>query len=97
MTSPASHGDQPYAANDERPPWLEEAADPTYWDLAFGSYGDGYLEWVASRYFWDSDDLRTTADTRTLWDKRARYAADEVVAHQLAERRRRASLGPRAR
>ena len=82
-----AHRDLPYASGDERPPWIEEAADPTFWDVAFGSYGDGYLEWVASRYFWDHDDLRTTADTRTLWEKRRRYAADEVVAHQLAEGR----------
>ena len=64
----------------ERPPWLENAAEPTHWDLAFGSYGDGYLEWVTSRYFWDPDDLRTTADSRSLWDKRARYAPESLFA-----------------
>lgn len=63
----------------ERPPWIEEAADPTYWDLAFGSYGDGYLEWVASRYYWEVDDVRSTADTRSLWDKRARYAVETPI------------------
>ena len=69
----------------ERPPWIEDATDPTFWDQAFGSYGDGYLEWVTSRYYWDVDDLRTTADTRSLWDKRTRYTADSLVAHQLDE------------
>ncbi len=83
MAIPEPHDTHPYAANDERPPWIEEAADPTFWDTAFGSYGDGYLEWVTSRYFWHSDEPRTLADTRDLWDKRARYAADEMVAHQF--------------
>lgn len=64
----------------ERPPWIEEAADPTYWDLAFGSYGDGYLEWVTSHYYWDADDMRSTADTRTLWDKRTQYAPELLFA-----------------
>jgi hypothetical protein len=49
-------------------------------------YGDAYLEWVTSRYYWDLDDPRTIVDTRDLWDKRARYAADEVVAQQLRTR-----------
>lgn len=67
-----------YAESEERPPWIEEAADPTWWDLAFGSYGDGYLEWVNDRYYWDPDDARTVADTRSLWNRRRRYApADE--------------------
>jgi hypothetical protein len=47
--------------------------------MAFGSYGDGYLEWVNTRYFWDVSDLRTTADTRTLWDKRGRYIDDPLI------------------
>ncbi len=86
MSTAHSHDARPYAAGDEQPPWLEEATDPTFWDLAFGSYGDGYLEWVTSRYYWDPDELRTTSDTRSLWDKRAWYAAaDSVVAHQLGE------------
>lgn len=88
MTTEDTHERHPYAAGEERPPWIEEATDPTFWDLAFGSYGDGYLEWVTSRYFWDPEDVRTTADTRSLWDKRSRYAADAVVAHQLGERMR---------
>lgn len=69
-------GDQAQSDLRERPPWIEEAADPSFWDLAFGSYGDGYLEWVTSRYYWDVEDRRSTADTRTLWDKRARYVPE---------------------
>ncbi len=75
------HRDQPYAAGEERPPWIEEAADPTHWDLAFGSYGDGYLEWVTNRYFWDSGDERTLADTRSLW--RRRDAFDDPLIVEL--------------
>jgi hypothetical protein len=63
-----------YGDSDERPPWIEEVADPTWWDLAFGSYGDGYLEWVNDRYFWDPVEPRTIADTRSLWQHRASYA-----------------------
>ena len=64
-----------YAESSERPPWIEEATDPTWWDLAFGSYGDGYLEWVNERFFWDPLDPRTVADTRSLWQQRRRYAS----------------------
>lgn len=69
----------PYHNNEERPPWVEEATDPTFWDRAFGSYGDGYLEWVSNRYFWDMTDLRTIVDTRDLWDKRDRYLLDPLI------------------
>jgi hypothetical protein len=72
--TPKTHREKPYSAGDERPPWIEEAIDPTYWDLAFGSYGDGYFEWVNTHYFWDANDPRTVADSRTLWNKRSRYA-----------------------
>lgn len=74
------HRTMPYDASDERPPWQEHAADPTYWDIAFGSYGDGYLEWVTNRYFRDVEGPRTIADTRALWDQRARYLDDAFIA-----------------
>lgn len=71
-----AHRDAPYGASEERPPWIEEALDQTHWDLAFGSYGDGYLEWVNSRYYWDPLDPRSPADARSLWAKRGRYLDD---------------------
>lgn len=37
----------------ECPPWIAEAADPTFWDRAWGGYGDGYFEWVNTRYIDD--------------------------------------------
>lgn len=77
--TPDAHRDTPYGASDEQPPWIEEAADPTHWDVAFGSYGDGYLEWVATRYFWDPTDSRTLADTRSLWTRRNDYDDPMIV------------------
>lgn len=74
-----------YADSDERPPWIEEATDPTWWDLAFGSYGDGYLEWVHDRYYWDTEEPRTVADTRALWHHRRRYLSPERLDHLLDE------------
>ncbi len=89
-----AHADRPYALGDERPPWIESASEPTYWDPAFGSYGDGYLEWVTSRYFWDPDDVRGVGDTRHLWQQRRDYALDPVIVElntqlERQERRRR--------
>jgi hypothetical protein len=72
-----------YGESDERPPWIEEATDPTWWDLAFGSYGDGYLEWVHNRYYWVPEDPRTVADTRTLWRHRRSYLDSEHLDHLL--------------
>lgn len=72
-----------YVDSDERPPWIEEATDPTWWDLAFGSYGDGYLEWVHNRYYFDPEDLRTVADTRNLWRHRRRYMTEERLDELL--------------
>lgn len=66
-----------YGASDERPPWIEEATDPTWWDVAFGSYGDGWLEWVNDRYYWDPLDPRTIGDTRSLWKRRAQLVDDD--------------------
>jgi hypothetical protein len=79
--------------HEERPPWVEEAEDATWWDLAFGSYGDGYLEWVHNRYYWEPADERTVADTRSLWHHRRRYKAHarerlEEVERDLRLRRR---------
>ena len=71
MTERVTFGRSP---SEERPPWIEEAADPTWWDVAFGSYGDGYLEWVGDHYFWDPLEPRTVADTRSLWGHRTRLA-----------------------
>lgn len=77
----ATRDDDPaiYGDAEERPPWIEEATDPTWWDVAFGSYGDGYLEWVVDHYFWDPLDPRTVADTRSLWAHRRHYAASEFA------------------
>lgn len=87
MSAAEAHEPATYGTSGERPPWIEEAADPTFWDVAFGSYGDGYLEWVTSRYFWDVGDERTVDDTRTLWTRRAAYAdPDAIVAHHVNER-----------
>ena len=82
--TPDPHMDAPYAAGEELPPWLEEVADPTHWDLAFGSYGDGYLEWVNNRFYWDPADERTIADTRSLWTRRDDYDDPLVVEYNYA-------------
>lgn len=75
-----------YGDSEGRPPWIEEATDPTWWDVAFGSYGDGYLEWVNDRYFWDPDQERTVADTRSLWRHRRSYLEPDPL-HELLEER----------
>jgi hypothetical protein len=81
------HGTGIYADSDERPPWIEEATDPTRWDVAFGCYGDGWLEWVTDRYFWDPLDPRTVADTRSLWMHGAHLAhIDEPWLSELSRR-----------
>jgi hypothetical protein len=90
MDDRTAHRDSPYAAGDERPPWIEEVADPTFWDVAFGSYGDGYLEWVADRYYWQPHDPRTLGDTRSLWQHRSAYELDPLVLEMQR------SLGPSA-
>lgn len=77
--APQRYDDSLYDDVGERPPWIEEAADPTWWDVAMGSYGDGYLEWVTDRYFWEPGDARTLADTRSLWRHRDEFAADTYV------------------
>lgn len=92
----SEHGHQPsdrdiYAASDERPPWVEEATDRMWWDVAFGSYGDGYLEWVNDRYFWSEDDPRSLTDSRNLWGHRRRYlTADAGLDEEPRTPRRRA-------
>lgn len=79
------HRESPYDSSDERPPWIEEAIDPTHWDVAFGSYGDGYLEWVNTHYYWHIDGPRTTADTRTLWNHRSLYLDDPLITELNAQ------------
>jgi hypothetical protein len=77
MSRPAStRYEPPASAGDERPPWIEAAADPTWWDAAFGSYGAGYLDWVHNEHFWHPADERTVADTRTLWRHRGNYLGE---------------------
>jgi hypothetical protein len=82
------HGEWPSAetAADADPPWspADSAGDP-----AFGSYGDGYLEWVADRYYWDPHEERTIADTRSLWSKRHRLVDPDAIYVELNARRNR--------
>jgi len=48
------------------PPWEDLAAAD--WDHLFGSYADGYVEWVKRRYWWDPEDPSVLVDTSGFWD-----------------------------